>query len=210
MDGPPEILSSGPQRQSRWRRYWDGASRGRRALVAAAAALAVCLGALGYTAAVAAHRGRAISALRAQLRQARRPGTSAAAATVPGYASAAVRSFPDSAGGTFTFVAVSIAPRPGAGPLTWFIVHGQHARPGQRYGLLQGFCGGQYVTPTPLASGIADGRGDLTIVAPNQQISLRDRTTWVAVYQYRTGLTLGGIRGPLAGRARGFLVNPPC
>ena len=96
-------------------------------------------------------------------------------------------------------------------PLTWLFVYGQHATPGARYSLLDGTCGGQYVTPADAAYGVADGKGNLTIIAPNLPLSPQDRHAWVLVYQAKDGITLGGVRGPLiGGRPVPFKTTPPC
>jgi hypothetical protein len=67
----------------------------------------------------------------------------------------------------------AVRPRPGSAALTWLYIYDRHAEPGARYGLLEGTCGGQYVTASDLADGTANRAGDLTIVAPNLTISAR-------------------------------------
>ena len=83
--------------------------------------------------------------------------------------------------------------------------------PGQRYGLLEGTCGGQYVTASDLADGIADGRGDLTITAQDLAISSQASDVWVMLYRWEDGAPLGGVQGPLTGiGAKTFRSAPPC
>ncbi len=95
--------------------------------------------------------------------------------------------------------------------MTWLFVYGQHASPGERYGLLEGTCGGQYVTASDLADGTADRAGDLSIVAPNLAISSSAADVWVLVYRLADGVTLGGIQGPLIGAgAKPFRSAPRC
>lgn len=206
MDGQPEILSSGGGR-------WTGHAPGRPVIVAALAVLlAVCLGALALTAAQLAQRDRTIHALRAaaqHTRQRQRPAAGSAA--LPTASGSALATFPGATGGTFSMVTAAIRPRPSAPPLTWLFVYGRHATPGARYGLLDGICGGQYVAPADTAHGIADRRGDVTIVAPDVPLGARDRNVWVLVYRARDGVTLGGVRGPfIGGRAVPFRTTPPC
>ena len=83
--------------------------------------------------------------------------------------------------------------------LTWLFVYGQHANPGQRYGLLSATCGGQYVAAYDLAEGTADRNGDLTIVAPDLDINPRAPDVWILVYRWADGAPLGGVQGPLTG-----------
>ena len=71
-------------------------------------------------------------------------------------------------------------------PVTWLFVYGQHADPGQRYGLLDGTCGGQYVAATYLAEGVADRRGDVTITARDPAIIPQAPDVWVALYRWKT------------------------
>ena len=78
-------------------------------------------------------------------------------------------------------------------------MHGQHADPGQRYGLLVGTCGGQYVTASDLAHGRTDGHGDLTITAQDFAISPQAADDWIALYRWEDGAPLGGVQGPLSG-----------
>jgi hypothetical protein len=94
---------------------------------------------------------------------------------------------------------------------TWLLVYGQHAIPGQRYGLIEDTCGGQYVAAYDVASGIADRQGDLTIAAPNLAISPQAPDVWIQLYRWDDGAPLGGVQGPLTGSgARTFRSTPPC
>jgi hypothetical protein len=108
-------------------------------------------------------------------------------------------------------VVVAVRPGPGSTALTWLVVYGQHANPGQRYGLLSDTCGGQYVAAYDLAEGTADRNGDLTIVAPNLDINPQAPDAWILVYRWADGTPLGGVQGPLTGNgARTFRSVPPC
>jgi hypothetical protein len=112
-------------------------------------------------------------------------------------------------GGSFSVVAVTISSRPKTAPLTWLFVYGRHADPGQRYGLLEDTCGGQYVAPSDLADGMADRQGNVTIVAP--ALDIRARGVWIMVYRWQDGAPLGGVQGPLGGTgARTFRTAPRC
>ena len=88
---------------------------------------------------------------------------------------------------------------PGSAPVTWLFVYGQHADPGQRYGLLEGTCGGQYVTASDLADGTADRRGDLRITAQELALGAQAPDFWVMLYRWQDGTPLGGVQGPLTG-----------
>jgi len=154
-----------------------------------------------------AHRDDTINDLRAALRKARQP-TPAIAAPVSG---SAMFSLPDAAGGSFSVVTVAVRPEPGSAALTSLFVYGQHANPGERYGLLSDTCGGQYVAAYDLAEGTADRKGDVTIVAPNLDISSTAPDVWVLVYRLADGAPLGGVLGPLTGNgAKTFRSVPPC
>ena len=174
--------------------------------------LVACLAGLAVTAAQLAHRDSVIHALRAAAQSARRQhGAAAGGGALPVVSGTALSSFPDRAAGTFSMLATAIRPRPGAAPLTWLFVYGRHATPGARYSLLDGTCGGQYVTPAAAAQGVADRQGNLTIVAPNLPLGARDRGAWVLVYRASDGVTLGGLRGPfIGGRPAPFRTTPPC
>lgn len=206
MDGQPEILSSGPR---------DRGPRSGRVRRVTASALAVlllaCLGALAYTAVQLTQRDSTIHELRARLRVTEQRAAATGSAGLPGVSGSTMTTFPGTAGGVFSMVVAAIRPRPGAAPLTWIFVYGRHATPGARYSLLDGTCGGQYVTPADAAQGTADSNGDLTIVAPNLPLSARDHAAWVLVYRASDGVTLGGLRGPfLGGHPVPFRTVPPC
>lgn len=206
MDGQPEILSSGPR--GRWPRTGPGLPA---AVVILAVLLLASLGALAYTVVLLAHRDSTVHALQASLRASQRARSAVGGAALPAGAGSALATLPGSAGGSFSVVAAAIRPRPGAGALTWIFVFGRHASPGQRYSLLDGTCGGQYVTANDAAEGTADRDGDLTIVAPNLPVNPRDRNAWVLVYRWSDGVTLGGIKGPLVGGGSVvFRTTPPC
>ncbi len=183
-------------------------------------------GTAAYLALLVARQDHTIDGLRADLRNAaRRP----AAAAVPGLsgglglsgalgsgpllpvdAGSAMFALPE-AGGPLSVVAAAVRPRPGSAALTWLFVDDLHADPGARYGLLEGTCGGQYVTASDLADGTADRQGDLTIVAPNLAISSQAPDVWILVYRWADGMTIGGIQGPLVGGgAKTFRTTPPC
>jgi hypothetical protein len=174
--------------------------------------LAVLLACLGVTVSLAllvAHRDDTINDLRAALRNARHPAPASVAP--PAVSGSAVFSLPGAAGGSFSVVAVAVRPGPGSAALTWLFVYGQHASPGERYGLLSDTCGGQYVAANDLAEGTADRKGDVTIVAPNLDISSTALDVWVLVYRLADGTPLGGVLGPLTGNgAKTFRSVPPC
>ena len=86
---------------------------------------------------------------------------------------------PDATLGSFSVVAVAVRATPGSAPVTWLFVYGHHADPGQRYGLLDGTCGGQFVAASDLADGIADRQGDLTITAQDPAIGPQAPDVWV-------------------------------
>jgi hypothetical protein len=207
MDGQPDILSSGPQ----WHRgtRWPRPGRSRRIAIFV---LAVLLGCLGVTVGLAlrvAHQDHTIDDLRTALRNASHP--TPANVTLPETAGSATFRLPDAAGGSFSVVVVAVRPEPGSAALTWLFVYGQHATPGQRYGLLSDTCGGQYVTPYDLAEGTADRNGNLTIVAPDLDINPQAPDVWILVYRWADGAPLGGVQGPLTGHgARTFQSAPPC
>jgi hypothetical protein len=208
MDGQADVLSFGSGRRRGGRR--PGWQPGWRGWVAVAAAGVLAAGA--YLTLLVAHRDGTIDDLHAALRQARQPAAAAAAQPgLPVESGSALSIFPDGAAWSFSMVTAAVRPKPGSAALTWLFVYGQHASPGQRYGLLEGTCGGQFVTASDLADGTADRRGDLTIVAPNLEISASDSDVWVLVYRLDDGVTLGGIQGPLIGSgAKAFRTTPPC
>jgi hypothetical protein len=203
MDGQADVLSFGSgRRRGGWQPGWRG--------WVAVAVLGV-LAAGAYLTLLVAHRDGTIDDLHAALRQARQPAATAAQPGLPVESGSALSTFPDGAAGSFSMVTAAVRPKPGSAALTWLFVYGQHASPGQRYGLLEGTCGGQFVTASDLADGTADRRGDLTIVAPNLEISANDSDVWVLVYRLEDGVTLGGIQGPLIGNgAKAFRTTPPC
>ena len=211
MDEQPDILSFEPR--PRRGTGWPGSRRLRRGILSFVLALLVAsLGAGTYLALLTAHQNDTIHRLQSALRQ-DRPSAPAAAAgpALPVASGSALSTFPDAAGGSFSMVAAAVRSRPGAAALTWLFVYGQHASPGERYGLLEGTCGGQYVTASSLADGTADREGDLTIVAPNLAISSSAADVWVLVYRLTDGVALGGIQGPLIGPgARPFRSVPRC
>jgi hypothetical protein len=178
--------------------------------------VAVLLGGLGTALGLlAAHQDDTIHDLRAALQNARHPAPGAAGtgtqAALPVESGSALFTVPDVTGGSLSVVAAAVRPRPGETALTWLYIYDRHAEPGARYGLLEGTCGGQYVTASDLADGTANRAGDLTIVAPNLTISARSADVWVLVYRWQDGVTLGGIQGPLIGNgARTFRSAPPC
>jgi hypothetical protein len=158
MDGQPDILSSGPQ----WRRgaRWPRPSRGGWIAIFVLAVLLACLGLTVSLALLAAHQDDTIDHLRAALRNTPQPAPATAA--LPAVSGSATFWLPDAGGGSFSVVVVAVRPGPGSAALTWLVVYGQHANPGQRYGLLSDTCGGQYVAAYDLAEGTADRNGDLT------------------------------------------------
>jgi hypothetical protein len=201
MDEQPDILSSGPRpRHGGW---WPAVGRRGRIATAAVCILLACLGVITGLALLVAHRDSTITDLRTALRNARRPAP-ATAAGPPAESGSALFSLPDAALGAFSVVAVATA-------LTWLFVYGQHVDPGQRYGLLDGTCGGQFVSATDLADGTADRRGDLTIAAHDLGVSPQASDYWVMLYRWDDGAPLGGVQGPLiGGGARIFRAAPPC
>jgi len=220
VDDQPDILSFEPRPRRGARRL--GPRRG--ILIFVLGVLLASLGVGAYLALLTAHQDDTIHHLQAALRQARQSASGsatgaadaagparAAGPALPADSGSALSTFPDAAGGSFSMVAAAVRPRPGAAALTWLFVYGQHARPGERYGLLEGTCGGQYVTASDLADATADRKGDLAIVAPNLAISSSASDVWVLVYRLGDGVTLGGIQGPLiGGGARPFRIAPPC
>lgn len=169
--------------------------------------LVACLGVITCLALLVAHRDDTVARLRAALRDTRRP----APAAVAELSGSAMFALPGAVRGSFSMVAVAVRTRPGSAPLTWLFVYGQRAGPGQRYGLLEGTCGGQYVTPSDLADGTADQDGNLTITVPGLGVNPRAPGIWFLLYRWQDGASLGGVQGLLAGRgARIFRSTPPC
>jgi hypothetical protein len=209
-------LSFGPRR-SRGAR-WPGGRGGWIAVVVIAILLAGT-GTAAYLALLVGRQDRTIDGLRAELRSAARQPPAAASGVsgslgsgpvLPVEAGSAMFTLPQ-AGGPLSVVAADVRPRPGSAALTWLFIYDQHADPGERYGLLEGTCGGQFVTSSDLADGTADRHGDLTIVAPNLAISSQAPDVWILVYRWVDGATIGGVQGPLVGGgAKTFRTTPPC
>jgi hypothetical protein len=62
-----------------------------------------------------------------------------------------------------------------------------------------------------VADTTAAPNGDLTLVAPNLDISPTSSNVWILVYRLSDGATLGGLKGPLVGTgAKSFRTTPPC
>jgi hypothetical protein len=212
-----DALSFGPRRDRGAR--WPG-GRGTRGGWIAIVMIAILLAGTGtaiYLALLVARQDHTIDGLRADLRSTARQTPAAAALggsgvgpVLPVDAGSAMFTLPE-AGGPLSVVAAAVRPRPGSAALTWLFVYDLHADPGARYGLLEGTCGGQYVTASDLADGTADRQGDLTIVAPNLAISSQASDVWILVYRSVDGVTIGGIQGPLVGGgAKTFRTTPPC
>jgi len=87
--------------------------------------------------------------------------------------------------------------------LTWLVVDGRHAAPGERYGVLEGTCGGGPGTASDLADGTADTHGNLTILAADLAIDPRAPGVWIMVYRGKGREPLGGIQGPSSLPERG-------
>ena len=200
MDEQADLVAFG-SRPPRPRR---GPRTGSPARTATIVVLVACLGVIACLALLVVHRDDTITSLRVALRDTRPP----APATAAGLSGSAVFTLPGTARGSFAMVAVAVRARPGASPHTWLFVYGQHAGPGQRYGLLKGTCGGQYVTPSDLADGVADRSGNLTITVPDLVLGPGD---WFLLYRWQDGVPLGGVQGPLTGGgARTFRSAPLC
>jgi len=207
MDGQPDILSSEPQR--RYGARWPKPYRGGWIAIFVLAVLLACLGVTVSLALLAVHQDDTIDHLRTVLRNTPQPAPATAA--LPAVAGSATFWLSDAGGGSFSVVVVAVRPGPGSAALTWLVVYGRHANPGQRYGLLSDTCGGQYVAAYDLAEGTADRNGDLTIVAPNLDINPQAPDAWILVYRWADGTPLGGVQGPLTGNgARTFRSVPPC
>lgn len=165
--------------------------------------LLACLGVIACLALLVLHRDDTVASLRAALRDTRAP----APAEVSG---SAMFTLPGAAGGSFAMVAVAVRAGPGASPRTWLFVYGRHADPGQRYGLMEGTCGGQFIVPSALADGVADRRGNLTITVPGLALGPQAPDDWFMLYRWQDGVPLGGVQGPLTGGASTFLSAPSC
>jgi hypothetical protein len=207
MGEPLDIVSSGPRQRRGTRRHGPGRG-GWIAIVV----LVVLLGGLVLTVRLTllvANRDDTINDLRAALRGARHPA--AAAVAMPAVSASAMFTLPDAGGGSFSVVAAAVRPGPGSAARTWLFIYGRHAVPGERYGVIEDTCGGQYVAAYDIADGTADRQGDLTIAAPNLAISPQAPDVWIQLYRWDDGAPLGGIQGPLTGSgARTFRSTPPC
>jgi hypothetical protein len=202
MDEQLDIVSSGPRQRRGARRHGPG--RGGWIAIFAVAALLGSLVVTTRLALVVAHRNDTINSLRAALRKAGYPAP--AAAVRP-----AVFMLPDAGGGSFSVVAAAVRADPGSAAHTWLLVYGRNAIPGQRYGLIEDTCGGQYVAAYGVASGVADRHGDLTISAPDLAISPQAPDVWIQLYRWEDGAPLGGVQGPLTGSgAKTFRTAPAC
>jgi hypothetical protein len=190
---------------------WVPGGRGGWIAVVVIVILLAGTGTAAYLALLVGHQDHTIDGLRAELRSVA-PKTPAAALgpVLPVEAGSAMFTLPQ-AGGPLSVVAADVRPGPGSAALTWLFIYDRHADPGQRYGLLEGTCGGQFVTSSDLADGTADRQGDLTIVAPNLDISSQAPDVWILVYRWVDGATIGGVQGPLVGGgAKTFSTTPPC
>jgi hypothetical protein len=206
MDEQPDVLSFGPRPRPSAR--WHGPGRGGWIAIFALVVVG-CLVVIVGLALLVAHRDDTINDLRAALRDARHPAPTAAA--LPTVSASVMFTLPDVGGGSFSVIAVAVRPAPGSAPLTWLFIYGRHAIPGQRYGVIQDTCGGQYVAAYDLADATADREGDLTIVAPNLDISPQAPNVWILLFRWEDGASLGGIQGPLTGSgAKTFRSTPPC
>ena len=202
-------MSFGPRRGRGIR--WPG-GRGGWIAIAVIVILLAGTGTAAYLALLVGRQDHTIAGLRADLRSTARSATASGSsgAVLPVEAGSAMFSLPQP-GGPLSVVAADLRPAPGSAPLTWLFIYDQHAEPGQRYGLLEGTCGGQFVTSSDLADGTADRQGDLTIVAPNLDISSQAPDVWILVYRWVDGATIGGVEGPLVGGgAKTFRTTPPC
>lgn len=198
MDEQPDIVSSGPgPRHSAW--------------IVFTVVLLVLLGVISGLAVTVVHRDSTIASLHQALHQAqqRTQRATAAPAQLTG-AFSAVFALPSVRLGSYAIGVAAVRAQPGSAELTWIFVYGQHAQPGQSYGLLQGRCGGQFVTPTDLANGTADRNGDLTIEAPDPDVSLTASDIYLQLYRLDDGTPLGGVRGPLVSGAQTFVSKPSC
>jgi hypothetical protein len=206
MDEQPDVVSSGP-------RWFTGARRpgpGRRPRLVTIVVLAVLLACLGVSASLAllvAQRDATISDLRGALRNAIHQAP--AVAPPPAVSGSAMFTLPYAGGGSFFIVAIAVRPESGSPTLTSLFVYGRQASPGERYGLLDDTCGGQYIAAFDLAEGTADRDGNVTIVAPDLAISPRSPAVWVLVYRLDDGAPLGGVQGPLTGYGGKTFRSPP-
>ncbi len=207
MDEQPDIVSSGPRQRRSTRPRGPG--RGGWIAILVFVVLLSCLVVITHLTLLVAHRDDTINDLHAALRDARHQAPAAGA--LPAVSASAMFRLPDMGGGLFTVVAAAVRPDPGSATLTWLFVYGQHAMPGERYGVIEDTCGGQYVAAYDLADGTADPEGDLTIAAPDLVISPQAPDVWILLYRWQDGAPLGGIQGPLTGSgAKTFRSAPPC
>ena len=206
MDEELDIVSSGPR--SGHGAWWPGPGRSGWITILVLGGVLACLGLTIGLALQVAHQNDTISKLHAAVRNPRQPAS--AAATLPAIEASAAYTLPDTADGSYSFVAVGVRPKPGSALLTWLFVYARHAHPGGRYGLLEATCKGQHVTTSDVADGTADQDGNLIIVAPNLAISSGEGA-WVEVYRWADSTALGGILGPPIGRgATTFRSAPSC
>jgi hypothetical protein len=169
--------------------------------------LLACLGIIACLALLVVHRDGTVASLRTALRATRSPAP-AFSAQLSG---SAMFALPGAARGSFSMVAVAVRARPGASPVTWLFVYGRDAEPGQHYGLLEGTCGGQFVTASDLADGAADASGNLTITVPDLALGPQATDAWFLLYRWQDGTPLGGVQGPLTGGGtRVFRSVPSC
>jgi hypothetical protein len=207
MDEQPDLLSFGPPPRRSARRRGPG--RGGWIAIFVLVVLLGCLVVTVRLALLVANRDDSINDLRAALRDARHPAPAAVA--LPTVSATAMFTLPDEGGGSFSVVAVAVRPDPGSAVLTWLFVYGRHAIPGQRYGVIEDTCGGQYIAAYDVADATADRQGDLTIVAPNLDVSPQAPDVWVLLYRWEDGAPLGGVQGPLTGSgAKTFRSTAPC
>jgi hypothetical protein len=171
------------------------------------AILLACLGVSVSLALLVAHRDATISDLRAALRNASHHAP--AVAPPSAVSGSAMFTLPYVGAGSFFVVAIAVRPESGSPTLTSLLVYGRHASPGERYGLIEDTCGGQYIAAFDLAEGTADRDGNFTIVAPNLAISPRSAAVWVLVYRLEDGAPLGGVQGPLTGYGGTTFRSPP-
>jgi cardiolipin synthase A/B len=207
MDELPDIVSSGPD---------PGSGPRRPAGIAIAVILLACLAVIAVLATTVVHRDSTINSLHQALQRAQqaaqqtpRPATSSPV-QLSG-AGSAVFALPNVGLGSYSIGVAAVRIEPSSAELLWIFVYGQHAQPGQRYGLLQGRCGGQFVTPGDLAEATADQNGDLHIAVADPGVSPSESDISFLLYRLSDGVPLGGVRGPLiGGGAQTFVSKPSC
>lgn len=206
MDEQLDIVSSAP----RWGRDGRRPGPGRSGWFAIVV-LGGILAALGLTITLAlqvAHQNDTINNLHAAVQNARQ--SAPATVALPTIEASVAYALPDTAGGSFSVVAVGIRPKPGSEVRSWLFAYARDAHPAERYGLRQATCTGQHITMSALADATADRDGNLTIVAPNLASNIPEGA-WLEVYRWADGTALGGIQGPLLGRgATTFRDAPTC